>query len=98
MVETDSPYLAPVPHRGKRNQPAWVTHVGEAVAAAKGVTVDEVEAATWATAAAFYDLDAPIERVCTVEVPIPYAKHLEDAAIPQVAEIVEAAKRSMGSD
>ena len=58
LVETDSPYLAPVPHRGKRNQPAWVTHVGEAVAAAKGVTVDEVEAATWATAAAFYDLDA----------------------------------------
>jgi pyruvate dehydrogenase E1 component beta subunit len=46
---------------------------------------------------AFYDLDAPIERVCTVEVPIPYAKHLEDAAIPQVAEIVDAAKRSMGS-
>ena len=46
---------------------------------------------------AFYDLDAPIERVCTVEVPIPYAKHLEDAAIPQVGEIVEAAKRSMGS-
>ena len=46
---------------------------------------------------AFYDLDAPIERVCTVEVPIPYAKHLEDAAIPQVPEIVEAAKRSMGS-
>ena len=58
LVETDSPYLAPVPHRGKRNQPAWVTHVGEAVAAAKGVAVDEVEAATWATAAAFYDLDA----------------------------------------
>ena len=41
LVETDSPYLAPVPHRGKRNQPAWVTHVGEAVSAAKGVTVDE---------------------------------------------------------
>jgi pyruvate dehydrogenase E1 component beta subunit len=45
---------------------------------------------------AFYDLDAPIERVCTLEVPIPYAKHLEDAAIPQVGRIVEAAKRSMG--
>jgi pyruvate dehydrogenase E1 component beta subunit len=46
---------------------------------------------------AFYDLDAPIERVCTLEVPIPYAKHLEEAAIPQVDRIVEAAKRSMGS-
>ena len=46
---------------------------------------------------AFYDLDAPIERVCTLEVPIPYAKHLEEAAIPQVGRIVEAAKRSMGS-
>ena len=46
---------------------------------------------------AFYDLDAPVERVCTVEVPIPYAKHLEEAAIPQVSGIVDAAKRSMGS-
>ena len=46
---------------------------------------------------AFYELDAPVERVCTVEVPIPYAKHLEEAAIPQVPQIVEAAKRSMGS-
>ncbi len=45
---------------------------------------------------AFYDLDAPIERVCTLEVPIPYAKHLEDAALPQVDRIVAAARRSMG--
>jgi pyruvate dehydrogenase E1 component beta subunit len=45
---------------------------------------------------AFYDLDAPIERVCTIEVPIPYAKHLEDAALPQVDRIVAAARRSMG--
>lgn len=45
---------------------------------------------------AFYDLDAPIERVCTLEVPIPYAKHLEEAAIPQVDRIVEAARRSVG--
>ncbi len=45
---------------------------------------------------AFYELDAPIERVCTLEVPIPYAKHLEDAALPQVDRIVEAAKRSVG--
>jgi pyruvate/2-oxoglutarate/acetoin dehydrogenase E1 component len=41
----------------------------------------------------FYDLDAPVARVCGAEVPIPYPKHLEDAAIPQVATIVAAAKR-----
>ncbi|MGO9991858.1 MAG: alpha-ketoacid dehydrogenase subunit beta [Steroidobacteraceae bacterium] len=41
---------------------------------------------------AFYELDAPPARVCGAEVPIPYAKHLEDAAIPQVAGIVAAAR------
>ena len=45
---------------------------------------------------AFYDLDAPIERVCSAEVPIPYARHLEAAAIPQVATIVAAARRAVG--
>ena len=35
---------------------------------------------------AFYDLDAPIARVCTEEVPIPYAKHLEQAALPQTGK------------
>ena len=44
---------------------------------------------------AFYDLDAPIARVCGAEVPIPYPKHLEDAAIPQVATIVECALRTV---
>jgi pyruvate dehydrogenase E1 component beta subunit len=42
--------------------------------------------------AAFYDLDAPVARVCTAEVPIPYAKHLEEAALPQVATIVRTAR------
>ena len=42
---------------------------------------------------AFYDLDAPVERVCSAEVPIPYARHLEMAATPQPAAIVEAARR-----
>jgi pyruvate/2-oxoglutarate/acetoin dehydrogenase E1 component len=41
---------------------------------------------------AFYDLDAPPARVCSAEVPIPYAKHLEDAALPQVEQIVAAAR------
>ncbi len=44
---------------------------------------------------AFYELDAPIARVCSAEVPIPYPKHLEDAAIPQVATIVESALRTV---
>jgi pyruvate/2-oxoglutarate/acetoin dehydrogenase E1 component len=46
---------------------------------------------------AFFDLDAPPARVCTAEVPIPYAKHLEDAALPQVPAIVAAARRAMGA-
>jgi len=45
--------------------------------------------------AAFYDLDAPVSRVCTAEAPIPYPKHLEDAAVPQPATIVEAVRALM---
>lgn len=56
LVETDSPYLAPVPHRGKPNQPAWVSVVGAAVASLRGITGDELAAATWATAARTYRL------------------------------------------
>ena len=41
---------------------------------------------------AFYDLDAPVARVCSGEVPIPYAKHLEDAALPLAGAIVAAVK------
>ena len=45
---------------------------------------------------AFYDLDAPLARVCSEEVPMPYAKHLEDAALPQAAKIVVAARQLLG--
>jgi pyruvate dehydrogenase E1 component beta subunit len=45
---------------------------------------------------ALYDLDAPVTRVCTEEVPVPYAKHLEEAALPQPAKIVEAARKVTG--
>lgn len=45
---------------------------------------------------AFYELDAPIARVCTVEVPIPYAKHLEAAALPQPEDIVAAVRGLFG--
>ncbi|MGP1253612.1 MAG: alpha-ketoacid dehydrogenase subunit beta [Kiloniellales bacterium] len=44
----------------------------------------------------FWELDAPVERVCGAEVPIPYPAHLERAALPQVEDIVAAAKRSLG--
>ncbi len=46
LVETDSPYLAPVPHRGKRNEPAYVARVVDRVAAARGVTPQVVGAQT----------------------------------------------------
>lgn len=48
LVETDSPYLAPVPHRGKPNQPAWVRQVAEFVAQLRGETLEQVAAATTA--------------------------------------------------
>jgi TatD DNase family protein len=58
LVETDSPYLAPVPHRGKENRPALVPLVGAAVAAAMNRAVEEIETATSSTAADFYGFDA----------------------------------------
>jgi TatD DNase family protein len=57
LVETDSPYLAPVPHRGKPNEPAFVGLVGVAVAEAMGLAVAQVAHQTTANARAFYGLD-----------------------------------------
>ena len=48
LVETDSPYLAPVPHRGKTNQPAWVRHVAEFIADLRGVAPEVIAEATTA--------------------------------------------------
>jgi len=53
------------------------------------------ELAARITEEAFYDLDAPVARVCSAEVPMPYAKHLEDAALPQPDKVV-AAVRQLG--
>ncbi len=70
----------------------------------RAVVVDE----TWRTGSlaaeimaliaenALYELDAPLARVCTEEVPIPYAKHLEDAALPQPERIAAAARATLG--
>ena len=58
LVETDAPYLAPVPHRGRPNQPAHVALVGAALAGIKGLAVEEVEQATWANTAALFGLPA----------------------------------------
>jgi len=46
LIETDSPYLAPIPYRGKTNEPAWVAKVGEFIATLKGVSLDELGAST----------------------------------------------------
>jgi pyruvate dehydrogenase E1 component beta subunit len=70
----------------------------------RAVVVDEgwrsgslsAEVSARITEEAFYDLDAPVARVCSAEVPIPYARHLEEAAVPQVPDIIDAALRLGG--
>ncbi len=64
LAETDSPYLAPVPHRGRTNQPAFVTHVVRSLAAFRGEDVDVTRAATVANAAAVFECLA-IPRECS---------------------------------
>ena len=57
LVETDSPYLAPVPHRGRPNEPAFVSIVGAALAAARGVDVREIADLTRANAARVFGVE-----------------------------------------
>jgi TatD DNase family protein len=54
LIETDAPYLAPVPHRGKRNEPAFVRHTAEAIAALKGVSLEDVMTVTSRNAARLF--------------------------------------------
>ena len=58
LIETDSPYLAPVPYRGKTNQPAYVTAVAAAIAELRGMALPELAAITTAN---FYQL-FPLSR------------------------------------
>ena len=74
------------------------TIVSSVVRTHRAVVVDEgwrsgslsAEVSARIVEGAFYDLDAPVGRVCTAEVPMPYAKHLEDEATPQVRDVVSA--------
>jgi TatD DNase family protein len=56
LVETDAPFLTPVPHRGRRNEPAYVPLVGRGIAAARGESVEEVEAHTYLAACELFGL------------------------------------------
>jgi TatD DNase family protein len=58
LIETDSPYLAPLPHRGKTNQPAWVVHVANKLAEIKGLAVEDVARATTANFERLFALPA----------------------------------------
>ncbi|MFD0274254.1 alpha-ketoacid dehydrogenase subunit beta [Kitasatospora sp. NPDC127111] len=80
------------------------TVVGSARRTHRAVVIDEgwrtgglsAEVVARITEQAFYDLDAPVERVCGAEVPVPYARQLEEAALPQTGDIVAAARRAVG--
>ena len=70
----------------------------------RAVVVDEgwrsgslsAEVSARITEQCFFDLDAPVARVCSVEAPMPYAKHLEDAAVPRAQDVVAAAVQAVG--
>lgn len=65
LIETDSPYLAPVPHRGKRNDPSLVVHVAHKIAELKGLSVEEIAEASTAN---FYKLFNKIKKKPQVEI------------------------------
>lgn len=64
MIETDAPYMAPVPHRGKRNEPAFVRLVAEKIADIRAMSVEDVLATTTATAKRFFALSMIVCALC----------------------------------
>lgn len=56
MIETDAPYLTPVPHRGERNDSSYVRFVAEKIAEIKGISAEKVEKATWENGKAFFGI------------------------------------------
>jgi TatD DNase family protein len=59
MLETDAPYLAPMPHRGKRNEPAYLPHIADVLAEINGVAVEQIARVTTTTAEKFFQLQSP---------------------------------------
>ena len=66
LIETDSPYLAPVPHRGKRNQPAFVPHVAEEIARLRGVPVETIARETSANFFRLFQIEVAACRMTAV--------------------------------
>jgi TatD DNase family protein len=60
LIETDAPYLAPVPQRGKRNEPAFVRHVAECLAGVRGQAPEALAASTTANAIRRFSLPIPV--------------------------------------
>jgi TatD DNase family protein len=67
LVETDAPYLAPVPHRGRTNEPAFVAAVGDALAAARGATSAEIAAATARNARFVFEIEVTSSAASTLD-------------------------------
>jgi TatD DNase family protein len=60
LIETDAPYLAPIPHRGRKNEPAYITETMAALAALRGLPAAEVDAATTANTRRLFGLPLPV--------------------------------------
>lgn len=65
MIETDSPYITPVPHRGKRNEPSYLRFVAEKIAGIRNMTIDRVDEVTSRTAKAFFRI-ATLLFICAI--------------------------------
>jgi TatD DNase family protein len=59
LIETDAPFLAPLPNRGKRNEPAWVKEVAVKIAEIRNLAPDEVSSRTTSNFSAFFGIEIP---------------------------------------